>query len=360
VPDKVHTAGRNRICRRRYGLSRHRWVVLAVLAVLPLAWVLSGLLTDRRDAAPVERHGFAMSTYVRLVIHDRKGAEIADSCLEELARLESVFDRFLPGSEISRLNAQAGAGWVEVSEDLFAVLEVALDVAERSGGALDLSVAHLVDLWGFHEQDGRIPEHPPPNDREISHQLQQVDFRRIEIDPSRRMVRLPEGVRLDMGAVAKGYALDCLAALASRQGARAALFDLGGNIKVMGTKPDGSSWRIALRHPRRLDEFFAVLALSDKAVATSGDYQRYFMWEGERYSHILDPRTGYPASEVCSVTVMAPTGVLSDALSTAAFVLGVEEGRALLESMPGVEGVFVDRELQTTVTSGLEGLSANL
>ncbi|NLN19220.1 MAG: FAD:protein FMN transferase [Firmicutes bacterium] len=342
-------------------LGRHwRLIMTALPLLLLVVWILPGLRTGRRTVAPVERHGFAMGTYVRFVIYDQKGGEVVDSCLAELARLESVFDRFLSESEISRLNARAGAGWLEVSEDLFRVLEVALDVAERSGGALDPSVAPLVDLWGFGEQDGQIPEYPPPSDEEISRLRPRVDYGRIELDPSRRRVRLPQGMQLDLGAVAKGYALDCLVALAERLGVPAALFDLGGNIRVMGTKPDGSAWRIALRHPRRLDDVFAVLSLSEQAVATSGDYQRYFMWDGERYSHLLDPRTGHPASEVCSVTVVAPTGVLSDALSTAAFVLGPEKGRALLESIPGVEGVFVDQDMQMTVTSGLEGLSASL
>ena len=188
----------------------------ALPLLLLVVWILPGLRTGRRTVAPVERHGFAMGTYVRFVIYDQKGGEVVDSCLAELARLESVFDRFLSESEISRLNARAGAGWLEVSEDLFRVLEVALDVAERSGGALDPSVAPLVDLWGFGEQDGQIPEYPPPSDEEISRLRPRVDYGRIELDPSRRRVRLPQGMQLDLGAVAKGYALDCLVALAER------------------------------------------------------------------------------------------------------------------------------------------------
>lgn len=233
-------------------------------------------------------------------------------------------------------------------------------MAKRSEGALDPSVAPLVDLWGLRGYDGQIPEHSPPSATAIAQQLRHVGYEKIGVDRSKQQVKLPSGMQLDMGAIAKGYALDRLVGLAEARGVRHALFDLGGDIRVIGTKPDQSPWRIALRHPRRLDDFFAVLPVSGQAVATSGDYQRFFFWEGQRYNHILDPRSGYSASALSSVTVVAPTGVLSDALSTAAFVLGPEKGRALLESIPGVEAVFIDQELRMSVTPGLEGLVAHL
>jgi thiamine biosynthesis lipoprotein len=371
VPDEMHKAGWSRVRRRGHSLTQRWRVALSVLllGVLCGAWFLPGNpwrtskaspRHDRVAADSVERQGFAMGTYVRLLIHGRKGNEVAEMCLEELARLETVFDRFKEGSEISQLNAQAGTGWVRVSEDLFAALEVALDVAERSEGALDPSVAPLVDLWGLREHDGRIPDHSPPSAEAIAQLLGHVNYQEIGINRSKQQVRLPQGMQLDMGAIAKGYALDRLVTLASAQGVQSALFDLGGNIRVIGTKPNRSPWHIALRHPRRLDDVFAVLPISGKAVATSGDYQRFFFWEGQRYSHILDPRTGYSSSAMCSATVVAPTGVLSDALSTAAFVLGPEKGRALVKSMPGVEAVFIDQQLRMSVTPGLEGLVAHL
>src|SRR5690606_37079401 len=143
--------------------------------------------------------------------------------------------------------------------------------------------------------------------------------------------------------------------LLKEHGVVRALVDLGGDVYALGTRPDGTPWRLGIRHPRRAGQILGILHVSDAAVATSGDYERYFEYEGVRYSHIVDPRTGWPAMELASVTVVAPHGVWADALSTAVFVLGKEEGLALLESLPGVEGILVDKDLNVLITSGLEG-----
>lgn len=307
-------------------------------------------------AVAMERTAFAMGTYVRLHIAGPQPEEIAQACLDELVRLEKVFDRFQSDSELSRLNAQAGTGWVDVSVDLLRAVEVSLELAEKSGGAFDITIAPLVDEWGFREREGRIPDHAPPSVSKITSALRRVDYRRVEIDSIAGRVKLPSGMQLDLGAVAKGYALDRLASLMVARGMQTALIDLGGNIRVLGERAAGRPWRIAIRHPRKAGEIYAAVPVTDKAVATSGDYQRFFTWKGRRYSHILDPRSGHPATELVSVTVIAPTGALSDALSTAAFALGPQEGKALLESIPGVEGILLDRKLRMTVTQGLVGL----
>lgn len=353
------------------GPGQRRIVFALVVLLLGLVALWAGSAGTRRPggsapeledgskeggALPVERTAFAMGTYVRLVIAGQQAAETVQACLDELERLEEVFDRFQPDSELSRLNARAGAGWVAVSDELFVALQVALEVAEKSDGAYDPTVAPLVDTWGFREEDGRIPDHAPPPSAGIASAIAKVDYRQVQVDNERRRVLLPAGMELDLGGVAKGYALDRLAGVAGELGVESALMDLGGNIRVLGDRPAGGPWRIAVRHPRGSGRIYAVLPVSGKAVATSGDYQRYFTWKGRRYSHILDPRTGHPAASLTSVTVIAPSGALSDALSTAAFVLGPKAGKAFLESIPGVEGLFVDAKLRMTVTRGLEGI----
>lgn len=383
MSEKLYLGGRRRL-RGRYGwldnLSASRSVATAICVLLALgaiAFASFHLIGVKRSVASTtaaqphsssenptdilnlpmsEQTSFAMGTYVHLQLYGAKADQAVQASLRELERLEQVFNRFQPGSELSRLNAQAGNGWVSISSDMVNVLRVALDIAAKSQGAYDPTIAPLVDLWGFQEKDGQIPAHAPPDDAAIRNTLRRVDYRQVTLDSAGRRVKLARQTQIDLGGVAKGYALDCLAAVAAKYGVQHGMIDLGGNIRVLGEKAPGKPWRIAVRHPRNIQDIFAVIPVRDKNVATSGDYQRFFIWRGRRYAHILDPRTGQPAQEVISVTILAPTGALSDALSTAAYVLGPQRGKALIDGIAECAGVFVDAKMHMTTTRGLNGL----
>lgn len=322
---------------------------------------------DRTEAI-----SFTMGTVARIVA-EGPGAEAAVAgALEELDRLSLLFDRFRPYGDVWALNA-AGGEWVEVTPEVLELIEEAVRLAELSGGAFDPTIAPVIDLWGFvevgaqPEEDGhehsrapgsaptRMAGTEPPDPQELETVLKRVGYRRIEVDPDRGRARVGTGQTIDLGAIAKGYGVDRAAQLLKERGIVRGLVDLGGDIYALGTRADGSPWRLGIRHPRQDGALLGILRVSDAAVATSGDYERYFEHEGVRYSHIVDPRTGWPARELVSVTVVAPSGVWADALATAVFVLGKEEGLALLESLPGVEGIVVDAGLQVAMTSGLEG-----
>lgn len=346
---------------RRFG----RWAAVVAVASLIIAagWTLLRQPPEAAVGASsrAESLGFSMGTVVRVTAEGDRAEEAVAKVMAELDRLTPLFDRFRPYGDISALNA-AGGDWVEVTPEVLELLEEALKLAELSGGAFDPTVAPVVDLWGFIEvEEAREGSSPtpmagvaPPDPRELEEVLKRVDYRGIEIDRESGRVRLTvAGQAVDLGAVAKGYGADRAAALLRQEGVLRALIDLGGDVYALGTRPDGTPWRLGIRHPRAQGKIFGILRVSDAAVATSGDYERYFEYEGVRYSHIVDPRTGWPAQELASVTVVAPSGVWADALSTAAFVLGVEKGMALLESLPGVDGVFIDDELKVYVTSGL-------
>ena len=166
---------------------------------------------------------------------------------------------------------------------------------------------------------------------------------------------MPGCFSLDLGGIAKGYIVDRGLALLAQAGVENAFLNAGGDIAILGTKPDGTPWRVGIRHPRGADHYIAVLSMTGGAVVTSGDYERTFEAGGQRYHHILDPSTGYPAGDLTSVTITAPTATEADALSTAVFVLGPERGLALVESLPGVEAVLVTRDLEIMVSTGLVG-----
>lgn len=245
-------------------------------------------------------------------------------------RVDSLMSTYRPDSDLSRINDAAGSGrWVSVAAPTARVLEAALGWARVSDGAFDPTAGPLADAWGFHEGE---PSMPPPGRADSAARL--VGWRQVAYDSARSRVRLPRaGMRLDFGAVAKGWALDRAVAAMREAGAVGGTVDLGGNVSAFGRPPRRHDrWRLGIRHPRREGRLAGVLALDSGSVATSGDSEQFFVEDGVRYSHLMDPRTGRPARGVVQVTVIADRGVHADALATALFVLGPEEGRELLES----------------------------
>ncbi len=321
--------------------------------VLPTAVILSLLFLSSCASSPVqERQMLVMDTILRVVAYGRDVEAALEAALTEARRLEALWDRHRQGSEIWRVNRSAGSEPVSVSPETVALLQAALQFAELTGGALDVTIGPVVDLWGFGSGEGRIP--PGQLLREALHL---VDYRKVRTDAERGTVGLAEeGMSLDLGAVAKGAAVDALWSVLKEAGVRSALVDLGGNIRLLGSPPGRPEWLIGVQDPRDPSRLLGYLRLAGGAVATSGDYQRYFMVGGRRYHHILDPRTGWPAAEVASVTVWAPTALQADALSTALFVLGPERGYEMACSLPGVEALFVLPGGQVKLTPGMQSV----
>lgn len=252
----------------------------------------------------------------------------------EVFRVDSLMSTYKPGSEVSRVNAAAGTGeWTELSPGTLEVLDAALAWNAATGRAFDPTVGPLVDAWGFHRREGRVPP-----ESTIDSLLAITGCRRVEVERARApylgrgRARLPvKGMALDFGAIAKGYALDRALAAMRAAGAAGGMADLGGHVSVWGTPPDGGvGWPIGIRDPRDPEALLGTVTVESGSVATSGDYERFFVHDGVRYSHVLDPRTGWPARGTAQTTVIAPNGTDADALSTALFVLGPEKGREIL------------------------------
>ncbi|HPU01434.1 MAG: FAD:protein FMN transferase [Firmicutes bacterium] len=274
-----------------------------------------------------------------------------EELFQEMRRLEQLLSYTESSSEVGKINRAAGKEPVQVGPEAMEAIAKAIYFAGLSEGAFDPSVAPLLDLWGFRGETYRVP-----SSGEIEAAAALVDYRLVEIDRTAGTIFLPQpGMALDLGGIAKGYIIDRGLELLARRGMGHALINAGGDIGVLGPKPDGSPWRIGVKHPRREGELIAVIPCSQKgAVVTSGDYERFFEKDGERYHHILDPQSGYPARTLISVTVVAPTAVEADALSTAIFVLGPQRGLELVESLPGIEAILVTPQLDLFISSGLQ------
>lgn len=278
-----------------------------------------------------------------------------DTAFEEVfGRIEEIESRMsvnIPDSEVSRINGTAGKRPVEVSEDTLYVIQRALRVSRLSGGAFDITVGPLVNLWGIGTEDSRVPE----ND-EIDSLLPLVDYRKVVVDESARTVFLEEpGMRIDLGGVAKGYAADEAVRILKSLGVSRGIIDFGGNIELFGEKPGREPWRIGIQKPDAdRGSYVGIVEVEEAAVVSSGSYERYFIEGGSRYHHILNPSTGYPVrNSLESVSVVHPNSTEADALSTAAFSLGLEEGMALIESLENAEGIFLTRDEKVILTPGL-------
>lgn len=297
---------------------------------------------------PDTRDFFAMNTYIRLEAYGNGAADalaLAQARIEELEGLWSVTDEV---SEIYALNHSGGQP-VSVSDDTAAVVSFALEMAEETAGALEPTIYPVLTAWGF-----TTDEHRVPSQEEIDGLLASVDYRRVSVNGN--TIQMEPGMMLDLGAVGKGYASDKVEELLRAEGVTSALLDLGGNIVMIGSRPDGSDWRLGLQSPFENDTV-GVLTASDCAVVTSGNYENFFTADdGTIYGHIIDPATGYPVNnDLASVTIVAKDGKLCDALSTSLFVMGTDGAIEYWREHPTFEMILITQEHQVLVTEGLEG-----
>ena len=301
------------------------------------------LLSGCASAQAAQRTFFAMDTVMNVRVYaDAALLDAAEARVRELEALWSVTD---PGSEIYALNRD---GFAALSGDAAGLLAGALELCGRTGGALDVTIYPVVSSWGF-----TTGEYAVPDGDTIAGLLTRVDYTQVALDESAGTAALPDGVEVDLGSVAKGYTGDALAALLKSRGVESALLDLGGNIQAIGSKPDGTPWRVGVRDPEG-DELLGMVEVIDRAVVTSGGYERYFERDGVRYWHILDPATGAPArSGLLSVTVIGESGLLCDALSTALFVMGLDRALEHWREYRDFEAVFIADDGSVTVTAGL-------
>lgn len=299
-----------------------------------------------------------MGTYATVTVPDPDRARLAsyaDAARAAFHDIDEAMSLFKPDSELSRLNRAAGSGTVTVSAPTLAVLQQAIAYAQLSGGCFDPTVGPLMLLWGFH--GGVKPEKPIDEDR-VQSVKQFVGYNHIILSNETRSVALDRaGMVLDLGGVAKGYAVDVAYERLQAMGAKHLMIDLGGNIRCGGSPRGREPWTIGIRNPFNRSEIVGTLQLTNgMAVATSGNYERFVMIDGKRYAHIMDPRTGRPVTGMAAVTVVAPKAIYADGASSMLFVLGIEQAKPVLGLLKDREALFIPDEqpMRIMITPGLK------
>jgi thiamine biosynthesis lipoprotein len=269
-----------------------------------------------------------------------------DAVIAEMRRTDELMSTYKPESQLSQVNAHAFERPVQVDADIIEVVERGLEMSRLSGGAFDLTYASVGYLYDYRA-------HQRPTERQIEAALPGVDYRQVQVDRAAGTIRfLRQGVRIDVGGIAKGYAVDRSIERLRDLGINHAMVTAGGDTRLLGDRR-GKPWVVGIRDPRNEGRMVTRLPLADEAISTSGDYERYFEEDGVRYHHILVPGTGKAARAVRSATVLGPNATLTDGLSTSVFVLGVERGMQLIARLPGVEAVIVDAEGRVYYSDGL-------
>jgi thiamine biosynthesis lipoprotein len=315
-----------------------------LLLVCPILAALAATTADAADPPKLRQFAFdrgEMAVPMRIILYAQdevSAAHAAKGAFDRIRQLNSIFSDYDSQSELCRLSATAGSGRaVPVSEDLWRVLSAAQAVSERSDGAFDVTVGPVVRLW---RRARRQRQMPSPERLQAARQL--VGFRLVTLEPKTHSVRLARaGMQLDLGGIAKGYAMEEALKVLRKHGIRRTLVHAGGDLRLGDPPPDRSGWRVALGPLEVADKPSRYLSLADCAVATSGDAWQFVEIKGRRYSHIVNPQTGLGLTDHSSVTIVAPDGTTADALASAVSVLGPEKGLKLVESTPGVAALIV-------------------
>lgn len=291
---------------------------------------------------------YAMDTIFYITVFDGQKVHALQAARKEVERLDSLWSVTKPDSEISRLNRAEGKA-MQVSKETMELLRYAQDMYQKTNGLLDVSLYPLLSAWGFTRDTQQVP-----SDEIIAQTLAGRGIDRVQLE--RDSVMMPAGVELEFGSIGKGYAADLVATTLRAYGATSAILSLGGNITVMGKKPDGTPWRIAIKDPSDTEKMLGVVELSEESLATSGGYERFFIENGVRYGHILDPRTGWPAeTDLLSATVIAKEGRNADALSTTLYILGLDRSIDFYLAYRDFDFILVTISGEVYISEGIDG-----
>lgn len=294
---------------------------------------------------------YALGTVISINLYDQGSQALMNELITRIAEIEGMMSAQEEASEVSEISRQAGIAPVKVSPETYEVVQRALYYAELSNGSFDPTIEPIVQLWRIGTEEPRVPE-----PAEIDNALTLVDYTKVVLNEAEQSIYLSDvGMSLDLGGIAKGYAADELVKLLDAAAVDRAMINLGGNIYAYGEKADGEAFKVAIQTPYdQRNTYFGYVTLKDMTVVTSGPYERYFEKDGQIYHHIFDANTGYPIeSDVASVSVVAEKSMDGDALSTVLFTMSPEAGLKLIESLEGIECIYVDKSFALTLSTGL-------
>ncbi|KEI93577.1 FAD:protein FMN transferase [Clostridium botulinum] len=326
-----------------------KYVTILLLCIyLPLVFVGC----NSKPEEPVSRETYLMGTIINIKAYGKNADKAVQSSVDKISDIENKMSLNISTSEVNKINKNAGIAPVKVSKNTFDVVKASLIYSEKSKGSFDITVEPLVSIWGIGTEKARIPSKD-----EINKALKLINYKDVIINEKESTVMLKrKGQAIDLGAIAKGYTADELKKVLLNYNVSSAFLSLGGNVYVLGNKPDKTLWKIGVQNPLEpRGDYLGIVSVSDKSVVTSGNYERFFERNGKRYHHIFDTKTGYPAEKgLISVSIISDKSIDGDALSTSVYTLGLDEGKKLIEGLKGVEAVFVTNDKKVYITSGLK------
>ena len=317
---------------------------MIILSVLLTACSEKSVDTNPKEA---EKTVYAMDTVMNLSAYGANSDNVLNKAETEILRLDDLWRRKNESSEIYKINNLKS---VSVSSDTSELIQTAIGISKKTDGIFDITIAPVMDLWGFYTKEFNVPDESGLKDA-----LSRVNYNNIAVDGDN--VSVSENTEIDLGGIAKGFLSDRIIQIYRENGIESGIVSLGGNVQTLGRKPDGKLWRVAIQNPDNENEFLGVLSVENMAVITSGGYQRYFEQDGITYHHIINPNDGFPAnSELKSVTVVSESGTLADGLSTAFFVMGLEKSIEYWRANGGFDIIMLTDNNELYITEGLKDI----
>lgn len=335
-------------------LKNSKFIIL-LLTLFTLGSILTGCSNkdDAKSNTPLTKTNYLLGTQVSITLYDNQKDSIIDEAFQRISEIETKMSINSDNpSEITKLNEASGIQEVKLSEDTFFVLEKGKYYSQLSNGEFDITIGPIVKLWNI-----GTPEAAIPDEKILSEKLNLVDYNNLTLNKEKSTAKLElSGMIVDLGGIAKGYAADEVYSILKKHGVNHAIINLGGNILALGTNVNNQPWKIGIQDPYNTrNDYLGIVEVADKSVVTSGIYERYFEQDGVRYHHILDPQTGYPADNgIAGVSIITDKSIDADGLSTSTFLLGVEKGMALIESLENTEAIFITTDKKVYLSSGLK------
>ena len=339
------------------GSRDNKQIHIKKLKIWPLVLIFIVIFYTGYNACSIKKHGiryaknYQLGTLIELSIYEGGSKNILTEAFELISALENKLSRNIGASEVSKINRYAGISPVEVSDDTFFVINRTIYYSELSGGFFDITVGPLVSLWGIGTKEANVP-----SAGDISNVLALIDYKRMKLTPSNNLVFSENrGMEIDLGAIAKGFIADKVYELFKEDGVKSAIINLGGNVMLLGRKPDGNLFRVGIQNP--LYERGVTVGIyegENVSVVTSGIYERYYEEDGIKYHHIFDPKTGYPIdNDIAGISVITAISTDADALSTSLFALGAEDALGLVEKLENTEAIIITKDKKIILSSGV-------
>ncbi len=315
--------------------------MIQVKWILYLVFLIGSITTNGRSQ--VTRASYVMGTMIEIQVtgaSDTISQEAIDKSFRELRRLDAIMSRHLADSPLNKINGLAGQTWIKVDQDLYNVIKASIHYSQMTDGAFDITIAPLIDLWKASKSTNHVPKQV-----NINKVLKSVHYNCIKIHPKLPMISLAHrGVAIDLGAIGKGYAISKILTILKNYSFKSIKINFGGQIYLAGSSKDSDSWKVGIRDPLSRNHVLMWVHARNKSVSTSGGYERYVTIGGKRYSHILNPKTGYPVSHILSATVISKDPIMADALSTAISVMPIKDSISLIHRLKDVEAVLVTQD----------------